>query len=101
MYLIQILLPLSTNAGRPLKKKLYEAVRTTLTERFDGVTIYSRSPAEGIWTQGTETSLDQIVVYEVMTTEIDSLWWKNYRQELEQCFEQQSIIIRAHTIQLL
>lgn len=38
---------------------------------------------------------DQIVVAEVMTENLDQLWWRVYRHELECVFGQQEIVIRA------
>jgi hypothetical protein len=47
MHLVQILLPLNDNDGRALAKDLFETVARELTERFGGVTAYTRAPADG------------------------------------------------------
>lgn len=48
--LIQILLPRRAEA-RPTQRDAYVArTRAELVERYDGITAYLRSPAEGDWT---------------------------------------------------
>ena len=51
MHLVQILLPLYDNDGRALARDPYDGVFRMLTERFDGVTAFTRSPAEGAWVE--------------------------------------------------
>jgi hypothetical protein len=38
---------------------------------------------------------DDIIVVEVMTDTLDRSWWRKYRIELEQVFEQDEVVIRA------
>jgi hypothetical protein len=38
---------------------------------------------------------------EVMMDELDRVWWKQFRDELEQRFRQDQIIVRAQTIELM
>jgi hypothetical protein len=49
MHLVEILLPLNDNRGRPFAPEKYPAVRQHLTERFGGLTAFTRSPAQGGW----------------------------------------------------
>ena len=42
MHLIEILLPLN-NSGRPFRTETYAEVREHLTERFGGLTAFSRA----------------------------------------------------------
>ena len=104
-HLVQILLPVFDNAGKPLAHSLFAAVREELTERFGGLTAYTRAPAEGLWKDDDaddgETTRDDVVVYEVMTESIDSGWWREYRGELERRFAQEVIVVRAHEVRLL
>ncbi len=102
MHLVQVLLPLYDNAGQQLPGSLHQAVRDELAERFGGLTAYSRAPAVGLWRSSqTQTHRDDIVVYEVMTSELDADWWSRYRQELEGRFRQQQVVVRAHSMRLL
>jgi hypothetical protein len=41
------------------------------------------------------------MVMEVMMEELDRVWWKQFRDELEQRFRQDQIIVRAQTIELM
>ena len=53
MFHIQILLPRADNAGNRLPKDQFDRVSDELARSFSGVTAYLRSPAEGIWRDGT------------------------------------------------
>jgi hypothetical protein len=100
--LIQILLPLFDNDGAPLPHGEFQRVAGELTERFGGLTAFTRAPAEGLWKDDTaRTTRDEIVVLEVMTEEIDRRWWRDYRRQLEKRFRQDEIVIRAQTIERL
>jgi hypothetical protein len=102
-HLVQILLPVADNQGRPFPGDLYGRVRRELTERFGGLTAFTRAPAEGLWKdEADRTQRDAIVVFEVMAPDpLDEGWWSTYRSELERVFQQEAIIVRAHPISLL
>ena len=102
MYLVQVLLPVYDNEGTQFPAERHHAVRDELSERFGGLTAYTRAPAEGVWKESAaQLSRDDIVVFEVMTPHLDSEWWAEYRRELENRFRQLHVVIRAQTIQLL
>jgi hypothetical protein len=101
MHLVQILLPLADNAGRRFDGSAYGRVRSELAERFGGITSFTRAPAEGVWKEGGHTAHDDIVVFEVMTREIDQAWWERYRADLERRFRQETIIMRAFKVDML
>jgi hypothetical protein len=101
MYLIQLLLPLYDNEKRPFGQQQLDGVRTELAERFGGVTAYRRSPAEGVWKEGDEVSRDQIIIFEVMTDELDRNWWGKYRADLEKRFRQEELVIRSTEMEKL
>jgi len=95
MYLIEILLPLRDKKGRPFAARIYQSLRDDLTERYRGVTAFTRAPAEGETRAGSGKVRDDIVLFEVMTDKIDRHWWKQYRESLERTFEQDEIVVRA------
>jgi hypothetical protein len=101
MHLVQILLPLYDNAGKHFGEQLYSKVRSELTERFGGLTAFTRAPAHGLWKSEGKTTHDEIVVFEVMTTDIDAEWWQRYREALERAFRQDTIVIRAQSVTIL
>lgn len=102
MHLIQILLPLYDNQQNPQPPEQFRRVRQELTERFGGLTVYTRAPAEGTWKlQDNHTRRDDIVIFEVMAEELEADWWRTYRSKLEQIFRQDSIVIRVQQIQIL
>jgi hypothetical protein len=102
-YLVQILLPLYDNAGRAFEGREYVQLRTELADRFGGVTAYTRAPARGVWKDDAtgETQRDDIVIFEVMTDELNRAWWARFRTHLEERFRQDSIIVRALNSTLL
>jgi hypothetical protein len=102
LYLIQLLLPLYGNDGRVFAATHYAAVREELTDRFGGLTAYSRAPAQGLWSdEAGSPKRDDIVVYEVMTEHLDREWWRSYRRTLEQRFAQQELVVRSQEIERL
>jgi hypothetical protein len=102
MHLVQLLLPLYDASGKRFGQPLYAAVARELTDRFGGMTAYSRAPATGLWEQKPgKTMHDDIVVCEVMVDAVDSAWWAEYRKELEERFQQKELVVRAHEIRRL
>lgn len=97
MHLVQLLLPLYDNEGSRQPDTLFRRVRIELAERFGGLTAYSRAPAAGLWQDDDtgNTRQDEIVVYEVMVDEVDTAWWRAYRERLESEFRQKELIVRA------
>lgn len=101
MHLIELLLPLRDNSGQPFSADKYAAIRRDLTERFGGMTAFTRSPAEGTTSDDRGTVHDDIVVFEVMTETLDQEWWRAYRRRLEREFRQDQIVVRASVVTLL
>lgn len=101
MHLIEILLPLRDNGGRPFEAELYGRVREELVRQFGGLTAFTRNPAEGLWQQDGSRSHDDIVIFEVMTDRLDRSWWSKYRAELEKLFKQDVILVRAREVEQL
>lgn len=95
MHLIEILLPLTDNEGRPFGAGEFDRVRDDLAARFGGVTAFRRAPAEGVWAEGGGVSRDEVVIFEVMTDALDREWWAAYRGELERRFRQEKLVVRA------
>lgn len=102
MHLIQILLPLYDNEGKPFTQDEFLKVRDGLSERFGGITTYMRSPARGLWKETKDTTVhDDIVIYEVMTETLDRAWWTRYRKQLTASFRQALLIVRVSEVELL
>ncbi|MGY8821217.1 MAG: hypothetical protein ACKVLM_17665 [Pseudomonadales bacterium] len=102
MYLIHLFLPLYDNDQQPLPKSLFSEVRDGLIHKFGGLTAHSRAPVDGLWQEdGSHAVRDDLVIYEVMTPELDRAWWTDYRESLETRFRQEHILIRAQQVELL
>ena len=102
MFLVQLLLPLYDERGQRFPHESLARVREELTQRFGGMTAYSRSPAEGTWREpGGGINRDEMVMCEVMVEELDRAWWSTYRKALERLFEQEELVIRASALERL
>ncbi|AFZ66299.1 hypothetical protein [Deinococcus peraridilitoris] len=103
MYLVQLLLPLYDNENRPFPGAHYRTLREELTARFGGLTAYSRAPALGLWQDEEQGQVvrDDVVVYEVMTGELDRDWWRDYRKTLKTRFRQDDLLMRAQQVEVL
>ena len=99
-HLIQLLLPLRMRDGSEVPAALFAEVRGELTQRFGGVTAYSRSPATGLWKRtDAEVERDQVIMVEVVVDALDRDWWAQYREQLEQRFGQEEVHARALAIE--
>lgn len=101
MHLVQILIPVYDNEGKPFSRALFEDVRTRLIERFGGLTAFVQSPAVGLWrdTHDGETDRDELILVEVMVETFERDWWSSFRETLEQTFRQQEMVVRAIAIE--
>ena len=95
-HLVQVLLPTHRRNGAPVASEEFARVRVELTERFGGVTAYSRSPATGLWKRDDEEiERDQVIMIEVVVEVFDREWWARYREQLETRFGQEVVHARA------
>jgi hypothetical protein len=101
MHLIQILLPVRDNDGKPFGPHPFEEIAWSLSKKFGGITAYNRAPGEGRWEQSGKTQHDDVLVIEVMFTRLDKPWWTEFRRSLETTFRQERVIVRATDIELL
>lgn len=95
------MLPLYDNEGDAFVPESYDHVRDELTKKFGGVTAFHSSPAEGTWKQDGRISRDAIIIFEVMSGELERDWWTRYRADLEARFRQEKLIVRATSIEEL
>jgi hypothetical protein len=101
-FLVQLILPVYNNEGRPFDRAATSHVRRELTERFGGVTAYTRAPAEGTWADPEgHTHRDDVIIVEVMTETLDRQWWSDYSHELAIRFEQREVVVRAMSFESL
>lgn len=102
VFLVEFFLPTFHNDGGPIPRDEFDRIRRELTERFGGVTAFMRSPAMGLWADKTGTvRRDDLVSFEVMTETLDRDWWRAYREQLEQRFSQQEVLMRASAFEQL
>jgi hypothetical protein len=102
MHLVEVFLPLNTNADTPQPIELFRRVREQLADQFGGVTVFTRNPAKGIsLLEDNERAEDDIIVYEVMVEAVDRHWWQSYKRDLEERFQQEEILIRVTAVSLV
>jgi hypothetical protein len=101
MVLIQLLLPTRIPGGTDQDAAQALALtRDQLAAEFDGVTAHLRSPARGVWTAPDgRTEHDDVVMVEVVTSGFNRGWWRSYASVLAARFRQESMHIRALSIQ--
>jgi len=102
MQLIQLYLPLYDADGNSFDPDIYQQTKATLTEKFGGLTMYSRSPAKGLWKEDEQSTVkDDIVIYEVIAETLDRPFWTNYKNELKNKFKQDELLIRCSSITII
>jgi hypothetical protein len=96
MFMVQLLLPLHDNDHNAFPSALFEEVEREMTHRFGGVTAYVRAPASGAFRNARGRVMqDDVVVVEVMCSELDRAFWREYRERLTGLFEQEELVVRA------
>jgi len=102
VFLVEFFLPVFDNGGARFSKEEFDGVRRELTERFGGVTAFTRSPAKGLWADDTGlVRRDDLVSFEIMTETLDRAWWRSYREQLGERFRQHEIVMRASSFERL
>jgi hypothetical protein len=102
VFLVQLLLPVADNQGRAFPRAAYDRVRDELANRYGGVTAYVRAPALGLWKEDEgRLTRDDVVIYEVMTVDLDRDGWAAYRRVLEERFRQAELLVRASRVERL
>ena len=103
MYLLELLLPLTDNTNQAFEPEYFVRVQQQLTEKFGGLTAFTRTPAEGLWKpdKSSKTHQDDIVIFEVLSPGFNKTWWLQYKEELKSIFRQQDIIIRVTKVEII
>jgi hypothetical protein len=98
---VELFLPIERGDGSETSVDDLGRILVHLTNQFGGATAFARSPAAGLWQQGSSVEQDRIVIIEVIVETIDQQWWTEYRKNLEEEFKQERILIRATPCNLL
>lgn len=102
MHLIELFLPLYDPQGNRFPEKIFSDLKDELTEVFGGLTIHSKAPATGLWKPESEKTVkDTIIIYEVMTEELDEEDWKKRKLRLQRELQQDEIIIRVTPVRII
>ena len=84
MFVVQIYLPLELPDGTQVPAGVFERTKAELTDRFGGEPIH-----------------DRIAIFEVMVADVDTAWWRQYREALESELKQQRILVRLFQVTVL
>jgi hypothetical protein len=102
MFVVELFIPLEKPDGTPTPPETLERIKSELTERFGGVTAFLQSPAEGAWKPKSRAIIhDRVAIFEVMVRDVDTVWWRGYRQQLEAELEQEQILARLYQVTVL
>jgi glycine/D-amino acid oxidase-like deaminating enzyme len=95
----QLILPLHDNHEQAFPTAHFNKVREDLMNRFGGVTAFLRSPAIGLWkANSADVNRDEVVMFEVLTEQVDKDWWADYRKQLQDKFRQDELLVWASDI---
>ena len=81
--LIEILLPVSDKEGRPFTAGLYQSLRDELTERYRGVTAFTRAPAEGETKAGRKADVKNLTDATYQASFTDEQMFKQIKEGLK------------------
>ena len=102
MKLIQIFIPLYDVEGNQFPGSIYESIKQLLTSKFDGLTIYQRSPAIGLWKENNHKTIkDDIIIYEIITEDVDKDFWLEFKKDKQEQLKQEELLIRSFEIQII
>lgn len=99
--LVELFIPLFDQRGKRFPESKLEQLRKTLSERFGGFAEYIRTPVKGVWKQGDQGNVDELLIFEVMCRELDLEFWKDYKLRLMKSFDQEQLLVRSREIQLI
>lgn len=100
--LFEIFLPLKNGMGNAFPHHYFDDLRVQLIKKFGGVTVYQRAPVIGIWDNPeTGHEEDELVVYEVMTTNGEKNFWIKLKSDLANQFNQDELLIRSSRINVV
>lgn len=102
MKLVQLFIPLYDTSGNRFPVKYYDDLQKQLTEKFGGLTIYKRGPTTGLWKEDRKNMVkDELIIFEVMTEEVNNAYWQKFKQSLTKQFLQKELLIRSSIIDLI
>lgn len=99
--LVEIFLPTSYGDGGIIPEAIFTLIQDELVETFGGATVYLRAPAKGLWSRADTMVIDQIIVIEVMVSELERKWWKEFRLRIEGLLRQSDLLIRSTEVSRL
>lgn len=100
--LFEIFLPLKNNRAKAFPKHYFDDLRNLLVKKFGGVTVYQRSPVTGVWDNPeTGHEQDELIIYEVMSSTGDEVFWRQLKVDLANQFSQDELLIRSSRIDIL
>ncbi|MHA4896281.1 inorganic diphosphatase [Pedobacter sp. PWIIR3] len=94
--LIQLQVPVYDVEGKRFPKRHFTQLHQQLTDKFGGLTVYSRSIANGFGNQDEgPTVKEKILVYEVMAENVELDFWKKLKASLMKKFEQDDLMMSS------
>lgn len=95
MHLVELFLPLTYPNGDAVPEAIFQLIESELTEVLGGVTEYARRSARGLWKTDHSLEADALVVFEVMTKDLDKDWWRDFRHRTQALLHQEKLLVRA------
>ena len=97
-----LFVPLYYNDGRPVEPQTFQALQQRLLQQFGGLTFFPQ-PNQGLWTIAGITYRDEIVIYRVITSDVQEArqFWSEFKERLKQELQQEEILIVERDVETL
>ena len=97
-----LFVPLYYNDGRPVEPQTFQALQQRLLQQFGGLTFFPQ-PNQGLWTIAGITYRDEIVIYRVITSDVQEArrFWSEFKERLKQELQQEAILIVERDVETL
>jgi hypothetical protein len=97
-----LFVPLYYNDGRPVEPQTFQALQQQLLSQFGGLTFFPQ-PNQGLWTMAGITYRDEIVIYRVITSDVQEArrFWSELKERLKQELQQEEILIVERDVETL
>ncbi|RZJ19793.1 MAG: inorganic diphosphatase [Acinetobacter sp.] len=90
---LELMAPETDEEGNKFPEKYFRDLEKELTKQFGGLTVYQRTPVQGMWQDQSASTEQSMFIYELLLPKIDIAYWQNLKEKLEKNFAQKEILI--------
>lgn len=95
-------LPLFSNRGKRIPRKVVDGLKRELITRFGGLTYFPQAH-KGFWRVGKVTFRDELVILKVLCEDSEAIrrYWRELKEKLKIRLKQKDILILRKNITVL